>query len=281
MGSSPDERLLKVYWSGFRRALPGGDPRWRFDRYWWTARLMNLDRETVALLASAWARFALPLLYRYSYDLDGRTRRAVNLWHQAILNGHISPSYATSVTSEIAELVAGLHFAGHAACETVLFLATRAARNAAESLPYEDDNPSARLRCLTNAFEAAEDAIDAVSAESKMRYGAGPANFRSVESCWQWVYATYLRAAGPADRTFDRRWASETAVALARGISLDCAFDRMPILADALEEAGCDRAGELALLRGEDPGFTAADWWLRRLLYRPEPPPVFRPSIPR
>jgi hypothetical protein len=35
-------------------------------------------------------------------------------------------------------------------------------------------------------------------------------------------------------------WNSETAALLARGIEIDRAFDRMPILADALEEAGCD-----------------------------------------
>jgi hypothetical protein len=36
------------------------------------------------------------------------------------------------------------------------------------------------------------------------------------------------------------KWATETVRALAKGIEADQAFDRMPILADALEEAGCD-----------------------------------------
>ena len=35
-------------------------------------------------------------------------------------------------------------------------------------------------------------------------------------------------------------WLTDTVVALARGIYADCAFDRMPILADALQDAGCD-----------------------------------------
>jgi hypothetical protein len=35
-------------------------------------------------------------------------------------------------------------------------------------------------------------------------------------------------------------WRTETVRALAHGIRTDEAFDRMPILADALEEAGCD-----------------------------------------
>ena len=40
--------------------------------------------------------------------------------------------------------------------------------------------------------------------------------------------------------TFDPAWRTETVIALARGIDFDAAFDRLPILADALEEAGCD-----------------------------------------
>ena len=35
-------------------------------------------------------------------------------------------------------------------------------------------------------------------------------------------------------------WLTEAVVALARDIYADRAFDRLPILADALEEAGCD-----------------------------------------
>jgi hypothetical protein len=53
--------------------------------------------------------------------------------------------------------------------------------------------------------------------------------------------------------TFDSRWQTETVVVLATGIYTDCAFDRMPILADALEEAGCDNADILNHCRGEGP----------------------------
>jgi hypothetical protein len=45
------------------------------------------------------------------------------------------------------------------------------------------------------------------------------------------------------------RWRTETAVALAIGIYADRAFDRLPILADALEEAGCDQQDVLAHCR--------------------------------
>lgn len=52
------------------------------------------------------------------------------------------------------------------------------------------------------------------------------------------LVCTAVRPAGAAP--CDPRWRSETAVALARGIVVDHALDRLPILADALEEAGCD-----------------------------------------
>lgn len=59
---------------------------------------------------------------------------------------------------------------------------------------------------------------------------------------------------------FDPRWRSEAAVALATGIYAERAFDRMPILADALEEAGCDHPDILAHCRG--PGPHARGCWV-------------------
>jgi hypothetical protein len=46
------------------------------------------------------------------------------------------------------------------------------------------------------------------------------------------------------------RWLTSTVVALARGIYAERAFDRLPILADALEDAGCDQPDLLAHCRG-------------------------------
>jgi hypothetical protein len=42
--------------------------------------------------------------------------------------------------------------------------------------------------------------------------------------------------------SFDPRWRTSDVLGLARGIYEDRAFDRMPILADALMDAGCERA---------------------------------------
>jgi hypothetical protein len=49
-------------------------------------------------------------------------------------------------------------------------------------------------------------------------------------------------------------WRTTTVVALARGIYADRAFDRLPVLADALEDAGCTNADLLGHCR--DPALT-------------------------
>jgi hypothetical protein len=60
--------------------------------------------------------------------------------------------------------------------------------------------------------------------------------------------------------SFPPNWRSETAVALATGIYAERAFDRLPILADALEDAGCDNADVLSHCRG--PGPHARGCWV-------------------
>ncbi len=52
---------------------------------------------------------------------------------------------------------------------------------------------------------------------------------------------------------FDPGWRSADAVALARTVYDDRAFDRLPLLADALEAAGCGDAAVLGHLRGPGP----------------------------
>ena len=51
----------------------------------------------------------------------------------------------------------------------------------------------------------------------------------------------------------DRVWLTTDVIALARGIYAERAFDRMPILADALQDAGCDNAEVLDHCRGPGP----------------------------
>ncbi|MDB5314075.1 MAG: hypothetical protein JWO38_8277 [Gemmataceae bacterium] len=51
----------------------------------------------------------------------------------------------------------------------------------------------------------------------------------------------------------ERRWLTSTVLDLARGIYDERAFDRLPILADAVQDAGCDHPDILAHCRGDGP----------------------------
>ena len=60
--------------------------------------------------------------------------------------------------------------------------------------------------------------------------------FREITLCAKWL-----------------RWNDGTLVRIAQAIYDNRAFDRLPILADALEDAGCDNADILAHCRGPGP----------------------------
>jgi hypothetical protein len=58
----------------------------------------------------------------------------------------------------------------------------------------------------------------------------------------------------------DPRWLTTTVLALARGIYAERAFDRLPILADALQDAGCGNEDILTHCRG--PGSHVRGCWV-------------------
>jgi len=62
-----------------------------------------------------------------------------------------------------------------------------------------------------------------------------------------------LDESGRQGPPINESWRSPTVVSLAAGIHTDRAFDRLPILADALEEAGCDHPDLLAHCRHASP----------------------------
>ncbi|MCE9530621.1 MAG: hypothetical protein K8T89_05755 [Planctomycetes bacterium] len=53
--------------------------------------------------------------------------------------------------------------------------------------------------------------------------------------------------------TIDPRWQTSNVIDLATAIYTDRAFDRMPILADALMDAGCDNDEIIHHCRGDGP----------------------------
>ena len=70
------------------------------------------------------------------------------------------------------------------------------------------------------------------------------------------VQASYIRCLiGNPFRpvSVDPSWLTSTVVTLAEGIYQERAFDRLPILADALQDAGCDNDDILTHLRSEGP----------------------------
>ncbi|HEX4607416.1 MAG TPA: hypothetical protein VH092_04345 [Urbifossiella sp.] len=56
-----------------------------------------------------------------------------------------------------------------------------------------------------------------------------------------------------APMSFRPEWRTEAVVSLARGIYEERGFDRMSVLGDALEEAGCDSTDVLEHCRGAGP----------------------------
>ncbi len=66
--------------------------------------------------------------------------------------------------------------------------------------------------------------------------------------------------------TFDSAWRPSDVLLLARGIYDERAFDRMPILADALQDAGCDSDDILNHLRDPNATHVRGCWALDLVL---------------
>lgn len=88
------------------------------------------------------------------------------------------------------------------------------------------------------------------------RYHPGAKTFLTPLPGGAFRVSRLRRPGGPLESD----WASETAILLARGIRADRGFDRLPILADALEEAGCQDEAVLAHCR--DPGSHGNRCWV-------------------
>jgi hypothetical protein len=65
---------------------------------------------------------------------------------------------------------------------------------------------------------------------------------------------------------FDPAWRTSDVLLLARGIYEERAFDRMPILADALQDAGCDNDDILSHLREANATHVRGCWALDLVL---------------
>ena len=143
-----------------------------------------------------------------------------------------------------------------------VLLATGWARSAMPAWEAEypqDDRPR-------KAIEVAEGWAVVSTAAADAAYAAAYASADAAYGKWRQLYRAYCHARGPECLAYDPAWKTDTTVSLAKEIVATRSFDLMPILADALQDAGCDHAGLLAHLRGDAEEMTLADWSLCHLL---------------
>ena len=122
--------------------------------------------------------------------------------------------------------------------------AANAVCNTRQYLDYDMDwsqSHAANLVALVNAGNAA------MGASSAIRSRAGKGS-RVQSHLLRDIFGNPFRPIA-----VDLAWQTSTVIGLAQGIYDERAFDRLPILADALEDAGCTEATILEHLRGAGP----------------------------
>jgi hypothetical protein len=115
--------------------------------------------------------------------------------------------------------------------------------------------------------EAVEVSVEASGPESGSVFGT-PDDARAKADAWclgalRCIFGNPVRAV-----KFDKKWRTDTAVSLAQQMYDARAIDRMPILADALQDAGCTSADVLDHCRG--PGDHARGCWVVDLVLEKE-----------
>jgi hypothetical protein len=107
---------------------------------------------------------------------------------------------------------------------------------------------TARTRDELAAHHTREDVVEALAQLQDARRGRYRATRKTQVQLVRDVFGSPFR-----DVPFDAAWRTATVRGLARSIYAERAFDRLPILADALEDAGCDSPDVLAHCRGDGP----------------------------
>ncbi len=121
-----------------------------------------------------------------------------------------------------------------------------AQRSAAMGLGRTTRSPASR------AAHACAGSKPLLAAIEVSNHAVGAGNLRPQrEEQWQLVRDIIGNPFRPV--TLDPSWLTSTVTALAEGIYADRAFDRLPILADALQDAGCENPDVLDHCRGPGP----------------------------
>ena len=111
------------------------------------------------------------------------------------------------------------------------------------SLAIDVARAASYASCPSLSFEVLKEAIEAIQQVATSGQRAEQ-QFQSM--LLRDIFGNPFRPA-----TLDPAWLTSTVVALAEGIYQERAFDRMPILADAIQDAGCDNADILSHCRSE------------------------------
>ncbi|MBL8796890.1 MAG: hypothetical protein JNM56_23515 [Planctomycetia bacterium] len=112
-----------------------------------------------------------------------------------------------------------------------------------------------RLRCVRRELEGS----DSLAAAIQTHRAQNAEDWRKITVYFHDIVDGLLRTA-----VWDRSWLTANVQSVAQGIYDERAFDRLPILADALEDAGCDHADILNHCR--QPGVHVRGCWCVDLL---------------
>jgi hypothetical protein len=131
-------------------------------------------------------------------------------------------------------------------------------RNAAYADAY-----AAAYAAYAAAYAAAYTAYAAYAADA---YAAAYAAYAAAYAAkWKWLYRTFRRCRGPK-YAFAAQWRTTEAVALAQGMWSRRRADCLPILADALEEAGLTDQAVLRPMREEPDTGCLSEWVIWNLM---------------
>ncbi|MDY3557008.1 hypothetical protein R5W24_006191 [Gemmata sp. JC717] len=155
---------------------------------------------------------------------------------------HLMPDKRSRTALEVAERVADGLVSGPAERE--------AAWQVRLGLPHDHTGWALQPDAFIAARSGAEHLADAVRMQQKplRRHEAWLKERGSQALLIRCVFGNPFRPA-----TAEPGWLTSDVLALATGIYAERAFDRLPILADALQDAGCDRDDVLNHLRGDGP----------------------------
>jgi hypothetical protein len=153
-------------------------------------------------------------------------------------------------------------------------------RAAATAMRLKQQGDEIADRALTSKnkhheYAKAEEIVGKVEEQGGYNLGGSPSEKATQKAMVRFLWELVGNPFGKYE--FDQKWRTETVVGLARTIEEERAFDRMPILADALLDADCDSEAVLRHLRGTEKHVTDKSThlrgcWVIDLILRPHDP---------